>query len=523
MAAKTRIKHLTSSTTNAPTILKTGEIGYSYGTGLQTNGGDRLYIGIQGEDSNGIATEIVQIGGQYYTDMLDHAHGSLQANSALITDSSSKLQQLKVDNLDLNGNSITSTNTNGDIILDPNGTGKLVLHNVYINGTTDTLAEFIYDTVGGAVTGGTGITVTNSDVGNTSTVSITDITFTSGSSGTEYGSATEIPAITVNAQGQVTRLRTFNIATSLTVDGDTGSGAVDLLTDDLRIVGTTNEIVTVASKSGTDVTLQVGLPDDITIGNDLTVTTDLDVGSGNFTVAGATGNTTIAGNLSVNGSTINLGNQTSDTVTVAGNLVVNGTTTTVNSTEVSLDDPTIVLGDNTSSADGLDRGVRFKWHDGSAVKEGFFGFDIQTQRFVFTNDEDFDAGGSDEDNASSPWHDAQFGGVYAGNLDLGITNDNMITTSGGNLTIAAAGSSVIIDDTVDLNGSLDVSGALTLGTDLAVAHGGTGLSSFTANSVFISNGAGTALSFITGSEGDIIQFNASGVPVASDIIDGGTY
>ena len=76
MAAKTRIKHLTSSTTNAPTILKTGEIGYSYGTGLQNNGGDRLYIGIQGEDSNGIATEIVQIGGQYYTDLLDHVHGT---------------------------------------------------------------------------------------------------------------------------------------------------------------------------------------------------------------------------------------------------------------------------------------------------------------------------------------------------------------------------------------------------------------------------------------------------------------
>ena len=534
MAAKTRIKHLTSSGNSAPTILKTGEIGYSYGAGLIGNGGDRLYIGIQGEDSNGIATEIVNIGGQYYTSLMSAqtAPGTISTaqnpdNSANgfvpILDSNRKVDQWNVDNLKLDGSTLSTTNTNGNLTIAPNGKGKLILNNVYINGDQDTLAEFIYDTVGGAVTGGTGITVTNDDSGNTSTVSITDITFTNGQAGTEYGSATAIPAITVNAQGQVTRLRTFNVATSLTVDGDTGTGDVDLLSDDLRIVGTTNEIVTASSKSGTDVTVQVGLPDDITIGNDLTVTTDLDVGSGNFTVAGATGNTTIAGNLTVSGSTINLGDQTSDTVTVAGNLVVNGTTTTVNSTEVSLDDPTIVLGDNTSSADGLDRGVRFKWHDGSAVKEGFFGFDIQTQRFVFTNDEDFDAGGSDEDNASSPWHNAQFGGVYAGNVEVGTSNDNTITTSSGNLTIAAAGSSVIINDTVDLNGSLDVSGALTLGTDLAVAHGGTGLSSFTANAVFISNGAGTALSFITGSEGDIIQFNASGAPVASDVIDGGTY
>ena len=524
MAAKTRIKHLTSSTTNAPTILKTGEIGYSYGTGLQNNGGDRLYIGIQGEDSNGIATEIVQIGGQYYTDMLDHAHGSLQASSALITDSSSKLQQLKVDNLDLNGNSITSTDTNGNIVLDPNGAGKTVLHNPYVNttatgGSDVALDEFIYDTVGGAVTGGTGITVTNDDAGNTSTISITN-QITAGSA----GSATQIPVITFNAQGQLTAVTTAAVATALTVDGDTGTGDVDLLTDDLRITGTSNEIVTAASKSGTDVTVQVGLPDDVTIGNDLTVTTDLDVGSGNFTVAGATGNTTIAGNLTVQGSTINLGNDSGDTVTVAGNLVVQGTTTTVESTTITLDDPVIALADNTTSStsDGVDRGVSFKWGNGSSVVDGFFGFDIQSERFVFKSDDSGETDSSDE-NYVAPWGDAQFGGLYAGNVEIGTSNDNTITTSSGDLTISAAGNNVVINDTVDLNGSLDVSGALTLGTDLAVAHGGTGLSSFTANAVFISNGAGTALSFVTGSEGDLIQFNSSGVPFASDIIDGGTY
>lgn len=524
MAAKTRIKHLTSSTTNAPTILKTGEVGYSYGTGLQNNGGDRLYIGIGAEDANGIATEIVQIGGQYYTDLLDHVHGTLTANSALIVDSNSKLDNLKVDNLDLNGNTISSTNTNGDIILDPNGTGKLVLNNVYINGTDDTLAEFIYDTVGGAVTGGTGITVTNSDVGNTSTVSITDITFTDGQAGTEYGSATAIPAITVNAQGQVTRLRTFNIATSLTVDGDTGSGAVDLLTDDLRIIGTSNEVVTVASKSGTDVTLQVGLPDDVTIGNDLTVTTDLDVGSGNFTVAGATGNTTIAGNLTVQGSTINLGNDSGDTVTVAGNLVVQGTTTTVESTTITLDDPVIALADNTTSStsDGVDRGVSFKWGNGTSVVDGFFGFDIQSERFVFKPDDSGETDSSDE-NYVAPWGDAQFGGLYAGNVEVGTSNDNTITTSSGNLTLDSAGGTVVINDTLDLNGSLDISGSLTLGTALAVAEGGTGLTGFTGKGYFVSNSAGTAINFITGSEGEVLQFNASGEPVASDIIDGGTY
>jgi len=67
---------------------------------------------------------------------------------------------------------------------------------------------------------------------------------------------------------------------------------------------------------------------------------------------------------------------------------------------------------------------------------------------------------------------------------------------------------------------------LTLTQDLAVVHGGTGVSSFTGNSIITANAGGTALSNLTsslGTAGDIVQFNASGVPVVSNIIDGGTY
>jgi len=536
MAKLTRIKILnTGATTTAPSNLKTGEFAYSWVGGSLGNNGDRLYIGT-GTESGGVAPSVDIIGGKYFTGLMraqtspgiisTAQNPDTSSNGFVpILDSDRKVDQWNVDNLRLDGNSITSTNTNGNITIDPDQNGKLILHNVYINNDQDSLAEFIYDTVGGAVTGGTGITVTNDDAGNTSTVSITNVTLTDGNAGQEYGSTTKIPGITINAQGQVTRLREFNVATQLTVDAGDGTDTenVDLLNDDLQILGTTNEIDTQVSKTGTDVQVQIGLPNDVTIGNDLTVTTDLDVGSGNFTVAGATGNTTIAGNLTVQGSTINLGNDTGDTVTVAGNLVVQGTTTTVESTTIALTDPVLQLADDTTSADGLDRGVRFKWYDGSAVKEGFFGFDIQSERFVFTKDEDFDAGGTDEDNASSPWHDAQFGGVYAGDLTLGVSTDSTITTGAGNLILDSFTGTTVINDTVDLNGSIDVSGALTLGTDLAVAHGGTGVSSFTANGVFISNGAGTALSWLTGSEGDIVQFNSSGVPFASDVIDGGEY
>ena len=499
MANLTRIKILTTgSTASAPSNIKTGELAYSYVAGTQANNGDRLYVGT-GTESGGVASAVDIIGGKYFTSLLDHVHGTLTASSAIITDSSNKINMLNVDNLKLDGNSVTSTNTNGNINIDPSGSGKTVLHNVYINGDSDSLSEFIYDTVGGAVTGGTGITVSNNDGANTSTVNITNTAVTAAS----YGSATQIPTFTVNAQGQLTAAGVANVATALTVDGDSGTAGVDLLNDDLQVLGTSNEIETAVSKVGTDVKVVIGLPNNVTIGNNLNVS----------------GSADITGTLVVDGN-VTLGNAGSDTVqtsgnlTVGGDLTVNGTTTSVNSTVVSLDDPVLQLADNSGTAvDGLDRGVRFKYGDGSVVKEGFFGLDHQTGRFVFTKDEDLSGG----EDASAPWHDAQFGGLYAGNVQVGTSSDNTITTGTGNLILNSAGG------TIDINDNVDISGSLVLGTDLAVTHGGTGLSSFTGNGVFISNASGNAISFLTGTTGDMIQFNSSGNPISSAVIDGGTY
>ena len=243
MAAIIRIKR--SATAGNPTVLAAGELAYSALGNNDSNGGDRLYIGIGTETAGDAANHIV-VGGKYFTDLLDHTRGTLTASSALITDSSSKLDNLKVDNLDLNGNTISSTDTNGNIVLTPNGTGKLVLNNPYINGTTDTLAEYIYDTVGGAVTAGTGITIANSDGSNTSTVSLSNQITAAG----PIGSSTAIPVITFNAQGQLTTVTTASISTTLGIAADTGTDSIALATDTITFTG--GEGIDTSINSGTN-------------------------------------------------------------------------------------------------------------------------------------------------------------------------------------------------------------------------------------------------------------------------------
>ena len=492
MAALTRIKHLTSSGTTAPSsLLKTGEIAYTYGSGTQANGGGRVYIGV-GAESGGIASGQEVVGGKYFTDLLDHAHGTTTANSALIVDSAKHVDILNI--------------------------GSLALE----------------------ASGGSGQVVT----------AISTDTSMGGGSASNANLATQL-AIKTYVDAQIT-------AQDLDFQGDTGGAlSIDLDSEVFTIAGTANEIETAGSGN----TITIGLPTNVDIAGDLDVATldvatsaeiasakiedltnnrvvivgtggeleddgnfvfdgaSLNIGAGNFTVAQATGNTVVGGTLQVNGN-VTLGDSSSDTVqtqgnlTVGGNLTVQGTTTSVNSTQTTLTDPMIELAKDTSSADGLDRGVRFKYHNGSAVKDGFFGLDIQTERFIFTKDEDF----SSAEDASTPFHDAQFGGVFAGNVQLGITGDNEIDTTSGNLTIDSAGGTVTVDD------NLSVTGTVSLTNDLEVAHGGTGVSSFTDNGVLFGDGSNALdVTAASSANGSILQADSGGAPAFSNIIDGGTF
>ena len=118
--------------------------------------------------------------------------------------------------------------------------------------------------------------------------------------------------------------------------------------------------------------------------------------SGTLVVTGGTG---ISGNAYVGGNLV-----------VTGNLTINGTTTTVNSTTTTVDDPIFTLGGDTapSSDDNKDRGIEFRWHNGSAAKVGFFGYDDSAGRFTFIPDAT-----NTSEVFSGTAGDCTFGTVYA--------------------------------------------------------------------------------------------------------------
>ena len=115
----TTIKIKRSTGTSAPSSLVAGELAYTGGAGAQGGSGSRLFIGNPADGANLI------IGGKYFTDMLDHVHGTNTASSALIVDSNKKINELLSGNIVITGSSNTISTSSGALTIAP--TGSLVI------------------------------------------------------------------------------------------------------------------------------------------------------------------------------------------------------------------------------------------------------------------------------------------------------------------------------------------------------------------------------------------------------------
>jgi len=104
MATIIKIKRTTGAT--APSGLNQGELAYVYDTSATNAGaggnGYRLFIG----DPTSTSNAAIEIGGRYYTQLLDHTPGTLTASSSIITDSNNAIDDLYVGNNATTGGSI---------------------------------------------------------------------------------------------------------------------------------------------------------------------------------------------------------------------------------------------------------------------------------------------------------------------------------------------------------------------------------------------------------------------------------
>ena len=100
MAQTIKIKR--SSSTAAPTSLGAGELAYS-------SNSKKLFVG------HPTSAAVTTIGGDLYVEMLDHTAGTLTASSAIVVDTSSKIDQLKSGNVVLTGSNNTIATTSGSL------------------------------------------------------------------------------------------------------------------------------------------------------------------------------------------------------------------------------------------------------------------------------------------------------------------------------------------------------------------------------------------------------------------------
>ena len=241
-----KIKRTTGST--APSSLNAGELAFSGGSGTQSNMGQRLFIG---DPANSNAVTV--IGGNYFSNLMDHVHGTTTASSGLIVDANKSTSELRTPALYIgtSGSDTLVTATATEI-------------NSALDGITSTAAEL--NLVDGSSAG--------SVVNNKAVI--------------YNGSGKIVGELATAAQPAITSLGT--------IAGLTTSGALDLngttididASDDVTIdtTDTTGGIKIGAGVSGVPVTVGHGTSE-VTIGDNLTVTGDLTV-SGTTTTVNST-------------------------------------------------------------------------------------------------------------------------------------------------------------------------------------------------------------------------------------------
>ena len=248
-----KLKYSDVNAQPAADALAHAEPAYSFQSG-------RLFIG---KDNGSGVIEPKQIGGEFFTSMLDHTAGINTASSALIVDAYNHIDEIITGGLTLTtsngaGQKVTSivTDISGAVSNAQLATASAI--KTYIDSTVGatsladqddvsftTLADaqvLVYDVASGlwknkALSGD--FTINASGVATLKN---------SGVVASSYGSASAIPTFTVDAQGRITSATTTAVSTTLTVGNGLGpTDTIDLLNGTFTIAGGVGLVSTVSA------------------------------------------------------------------------------------------------------------------------------------------------------------------------------------------------------------------------------------------------------------------------------------
>jgi hypothetical protein len=422
----------------------------------------------------------------------------------------SGLTSVQIDSLNLQDNSIT-TDSNADLELTPGGTGIVKLDVIGSNNSSVINVRDGLD-IDGAFSLNTGTTV-NTILDEDNLGSDSDSALATQQSIKAYVDSQ------TSAAGVLTVIDDSSSAVSVTIadddlkiagganvttssSGDTISVALDAALTGLTSVQIDslnlqdNEITT---DSNADLILAPGGTGDIdlTAGADVNIPANIGLtfGDDGEKIEGDGTNLTIASSGTMNFDNTGLATF-SGALTVTGDLTINGSTTTNSSTNTTIADNIIELNSGISSSSN---DIGFIFERGSTGNNAAIIWDESEDKFSFgtttATAADKSGGitvtkGTLLANIEGTVTGNVTGTLTAGNIQVGVTGDNEIDTTSGNLTLDSAGGTVSVDDnltvagdltanvilssdssSVRINDGLQVDGALDVGSNFTISNG----------------------------------------------------